>query len=164
LTGEQSKMPSKAIVAIAALLAIAGCSSASKRPFDPGAFASVRTLEMRDATDPVLLASTSAKRVLEYLEIGLKGRGYAICHDCQSDAVATVTVTVYSTKREGTRDWIGWGNLNYLEYGQSVWTLGIVRNGETIFQKRMSHNKAMPIDQLTGQQVRDLLQQIPARQ
>jgi hypothetical protein len=157
-------MHSKAIVTIATLLAIAGCSSASKRQFDPSAFAPVRTVEMRDASDPVLLSSTNAKRVREYLEIGLKSRGYIVCSDCQSDAVATVIVSEYSTKREGTRDWVGSGNLNYLEYGKSVWTLSIVSNGETIFQKRMSHNKAMPIDQLSGQQVRDVLQQIPARQ
>src|SRR6266516_6680045 len=156
-------MHSKAIVTIATLLIVAGCSSASKR-FDPGAFAPVRTIGLRDASDPVWLSSTNAKRVREYLEIGLKGRGYIVCSDCQSDAVATVTVSEYNTKRESTRDWVGWGNLNYLEYGKSVWTLSIVSKGETIFQKRMSHNKAMPIDQLSGQQVREALQQIPARQ
>jgi hypothetical protein len=150
-------MPYKAIVTITTLLVIAGCSSVSKQ-LEPGALAPVRTIEIRDATDPVLLASTSARRVREYLEIGLKGRGYSVCRDCQSDAVATVTVSMYSTS-----DWIERGVLSSGGM-QSVWTLSIVRNGETLFQRRMSHRKLMPIDQLAGQQVRDVLRQIPARQ
>ena len=156
-------MHTKTIVTIATLLVIVGCSSAPKRQFDPSAFAPVRTIEMRDVTDPVLLASTGAKRVREYLEVGLTHRGYAICRDCQSDAVATVAVSEYSTKQDSRRDWAGWGNLNYVQYGRADWTLTIVRNGETIFQKRVKHHKAMPIDQLAGQQVQDVLRQIPAR-
>ena len=151
-------MPIKAIVTIITLLVIAGCSSASKR-LGPSAFAPVHTIEMKDATDPVLLASTSARRVREYLEIGLKGRGYTICRDCQSDAAATVTVSVYELGM--TLDlWSG----NSLLAGQSIWTLSIVRNGETIFQKRMKDKQYKPIDQIAGQQVQEVLQQIPARQ
>jgi hypothetical protein len=155
-------MPRKAIVTVAALLAIAGCSSARKQ-FDPNVFAPVRTIEVKDATDPVLLASTSAKRVSEYLEIGLKARGYAVCRECQSDAVATLTVRTYSTQQNATRDWF-WFNRQFVEYGLSIWTLSIVRNGETIFQKRMDRRKAMQIDQLAAEQVQDALRQIPARQ
>ena len=157
-------MAIKVIVTIMSLLVIVSCSSVPKRKFDPSAFAPVRTIEMKDATDPVLLASTGAKRVREYLEVGLTHRGYTICRDCQSDAVATVTVGEYSTKQDSKRDWVGWGNLNYVEIGGADWTLTIVRNGETIFQKRVKDHKTMPIDQLAGRQVKDVLQQIPARQ
>jgi len=156
-------MYSKAIT-IATLLVLVGCSIVPKRQSEPSAFATVRTIELRDATDPVLLASTSAKRVREYLEIGLTHRGYIVCRDCKSDAVATVTISVYRTKHDSKRDLIGWGNLNYVEYGASDWTLTIVRNDKTIYQKRIRDNESMPIDQLAAQQVRDVLQKIPTRQ
>jgi hypothetical protein len=165
-------MHSKAIL-ITTLLVLVGCSSspkqqsepgASKRQPEPSAFAVVRTIELRDSTDPVLLASTGAKRVREYLEVGLTHRGYTVCRDCKSDAVATVTVRVYRTKQDSKRDWAGWGNLSYLEYGESDWTLTIVRNDETIYEKRIKHNKTMPIDQLAAQQVLDVLRKIPTRQ
>ena len=157
-------MPMKANVIISTLLVIVGCSSSQKRPFDPSAFAPVLTIELRDATNPVLLASTGAKHVREYLEIGLTHRGYAICRDCQSDAVATVTVSEYSTKQDSKRDWLGWGTQSYVEDSRSDWTLTIVRNGETIFQKRIKQHQTMQIDQIAGQQVQDVLRQIPARQ
>lgn len=162
-------MHSKAII-ITTLLVLVGCSStprqqsdAPKRQPEPSKFAEVYTIELRDASNPILLASTGAKRVREYLEVGLTHRGYAICHDCQSDAVATVTVHKYSTKQDSKRDWVGWGNLNYLEVGESDWTLTIVRNGEAIYQKRIKQRKAMPIDQLAGQQVQAVLRSIPVR-
>lgn len=149
----------------AALFVLAGCSS-TPRPQqpEPSKFAEVYTIELRDASNPVLLAATGAKRVREYIELGLTHRGYTVCHDCKSDAVATVTVHTYRTKQDSKRDWAGWGNLNYMEVGESGWTLAVVRNGETIYQKRIKHNKAMPIDQLSAQQVQDVLRGIPARQ
>ena len=156
-------MHSKAIVTIATLLVIVGCSSTPKRQLAPSPFVPVRTIELKDATDPILLASTGAKRVREYLEVGLTHRGYSICRDCQSDAVATVTVSKYSTRQDSKRDWLGWGNLTYLEYGESDWTFAIVRNGDTIFERRITDYKAMPIDQLAGQQVQQVLQEVPAR-
>jgi len=158
-----NKFLKKVTIATAVLFIIAGCSSAPKREPAPSPFVAVRTIELRDLTDPVLLASTSAKRVSEYVEIGLAGRGYTISRGGPSDAVATVTVQQYRTVRDSKRDWVGWGNLNYVEVGISEWTLTVTRNGETIFQKRIKHSQAMPIDQLAGRQVQDVLQQIPVR-
>lgn len=152
-------MGRKTLIAFITVLVLAACSSA---PQKQAAFATVRTIELRDGTDPVLLASTGAKRVYEYIEIGMKGRGYTICRDCKSDAVATVTVTSYGTNPEFLRDF-PWLVGHYVEYALSVWTLSVVRNGEMILQKRISHNKAMPIDQLAGRQVQDVLEQIPPR-
>jgi hypothetical protein len=154
----------KTLIPVITVLALTACSIITpQKQFDTvTVFASVRTIEMKDATDPVLLVSTSAKRVREYLEIGLRARGYTICSDCQSDAVATVTVTSYGTNPEFLRDF-PWVVGHYVEYAQSVWTVSVVRDGETIFQKRISHNKAMPIDQLAGRQVQDVVEQIPAR-
>jgi len=163
-------MHSKAII-ITTLLVLVGCSNATKRQSEASAlaavhsaFAAVHTIELKDTTDPLLIASTDAKRVREFLEIGLTHRGYTVCRDCKSDAVATVTVRVYRTKQDSKRDWAGWGNLNYLEFGESAWSLTIVRDGETIYQRRISHKKAMSIDQLAAKQVMDVLQKVPTRQ
>ena len=154
----------KILIAFATLLLIAACSSATKRQFDPSVFAGVRTIELKDATDPVLLASTGAKQVSTYLEVGLGHLGYSICRDCKSDAVATVTVDEYSTKQTTKRDWLGWGNVNYAAQAESNWTLTITRNGGTIYQKQLEDRELMSIDQLAGQQVQDALREIPARQ
>ena len=153
----------KTSVIIVIVLSIVGCKTTTNRPPTPSPFALIHTIELKDATNPILLASTGAKRVREYLEIGLAHSGYVVCRDCQSDAVATVTVRKYSTRQNSKRDWVGWGNLTYLEFGETDWILSIVRNGETIFERDVSDDKAMPIDQLAGQQVQDMLERIPAR-
>ena len=151
-------------VIVAALLLQIGCSGSPKRQLDPSAFASVRTIELSDATNPVLLASTGAKQINEYLEIGLKNRGYAICRACSADAVATAVVSEYSTKQTSKRDWVGWGNLNYITTAETHWTLTIVRNGVVLFQTEVEDEKAMSIEQLAGQQVQEVMQKIPVRQ
>ena len=143
-----------------ALFVLVACSSAPKKAHNPGAFASVRTIELRDATDPLLLASTSARRVREYIEIGLQHRGYTVCNPCDADAVATVTVREYSTQKKIVRIGVG---LVLANVADSAWSLVIVRNGETIFQKRVNHDKAMEIDQLSARQVKDVLAHIPPR-
>jgi hypothetical protein len=152
---------SAVIITLIALLLFTGCKSTAKRVDEHNAFEAVRTMELRDTTNPVLLASTSAMHVREYLELGLTHRGYTICHDCQSDAVATVTVHEYSTKQDSTRDFLT-GIKNYIVISKSDWTLTIVHNGKTIFHEQINDDESMPIDQLAGKQVQDVLEEIPA--
>jgi hypothetical protein len=162
-------MHSKAIV-ITTLLVLVGCSrtpgrqsDAPKRVPEPSKYADVYTIELIDVSNKILLASTGAKHVSEYVEIGLTQLGYTVCRNCKSDAVATVNVRTYGTKQDSKRDWAGWGNVNYVQVGQSDWTFTLVRNGDTIYEKRIKDNEAMPIDQLAAQQVQDVLKKIPTR-
>lgn len=154
----------KAIIIVFTLLVIVGCSSMHKRKVEPSAFVPVHTIELRDATNPVLLSSTGAKRIREFIQIGLTGQGYAVCSDCKSDAVATVTVYDYSTYQDSKRDWLGWGTKSYVETGNADWSITVVRNGEQIFQKRIYWHDTKPVDQIAGQQVQEVLEQIPAHQ
>jgi hypothetical protein len=156
-------MRSKTLVTIAVLVLNAGCSSFKEVDFSASAFAPIRTIELKDTTDPVLLASTEAKRVREYLEVGLRARGYVIKHDGPTDASATLTVLEYGTEQVSKRDWY-WLNVNYVVEAKSKWILSITRDGNTIFQKRMEDNETMPIEQLAGRQIKDVLESIPVRQ
>src|SRR5216684_8673207 len=94
-------MASDKIITITTLLALSACSifTPKTKSDSVAAFAPVRTIQLRDGTDPVILASTGAGRVREYFEIGLKHRGYSVCRDCVADAVATVVVREYSTQQ-----------------------------------------------------------------
>lgn len=152
-----------ATTTLAALLLLTGCSSAPKEQPD-ALFQSVRTIELKDETNPVLLASTNAKQIRDFVELGLKHRGYSVCTDCQADAIATVVVREYRTKQISKRDWIGWGNLNYFVAAESYWTFTIVRNGKTIFQDDPEDEiGGMTLEQLAGRQAREVLNHIPTR-
>lgn len=151
----------RTLIIFTALLVFAACSSTPKKKYDPAAFTPVNVIELRDATDPLLLASTSAGRVREFIVIGLKHRGYVVCHPCSADATATVTVRKYTTeqKTKGTF----WGASTF-DVAEVDFTLVIVRNGETILQGRQKDNENMTIDQLAAREVRDALEKIPHRQ
>jgi len=163
------------IVIVVMLVAIVGCSSKPPKravAADPAGatsnpFAAVRTIALRDTTDPVLLASTGAKRIGEYIEIGLTERGYTVCRNCPGDVVATVTVGKFNSRQVLTRDWF-WFNRTPLVYAESEWSFYIEdRNGRTVYQKReipSKHNRTVPLDELAGQQVRHALAQVPMRQ
>jgi len=150
----------KLLSGFVALLVLAACSGTPKKVYDPGAFALIRTIELRDATDPLLLASTSAESVRKYLEIGLQHRGYTVCNPCDADAVATITVSEYSTQQDitFTRGVIVHGNV-----ADTAWSFVVESHGKTIFQKRIRHRKIMAIDQLSARQVKDVLDNMSPR-
>jgi hypothetical protein len=154
-------MGQKTLIAFITVLVLAACSSAPK--IDPGtAFAAVHTIELRDATDPLILASTNAGRVREYFEMGLKHRGYSVCRDCIADAVATVVVREYNTQQETS---------GFLFFGRVVRDIArvrleftVVRDGETIYRAGTNRGReAMAIDQLAARYVQIFLERIPAR-
>jgi phosphoketolase len=147
-------------------LAVALLSSiayAGKKESGPSLFEGVHTIELIDASNPVLLASTDAKRVREFFEIGLKHLGYKVCNDCKSsaDAVATILVSKNRTIQDRKRDWAGWGNQLVVASSESSWKITVVRNGVSIFEQRKSHSQPIPLDTLVGKQVQDVLNDIP---
>jgi alpha-glucosidase (family GH31 glycosyl hydrolase) len=150
-------------VAAVMLFLSAGCSSFKEVNFAAGDFAPVRTIVLKDATDPILIASTEAKRVREYFELGLTHRGYVVRSDGPADATATLTILEYGTEQTSKRDWYLL-NLNYVVEATSEWTINITKDGKTIFQKRMEDKETMPIDRLAGRQVSEVLESIPVRQ
>lgn len=152
-------MHGKTIVAIAAIVAAAGCANSPKLPAPKVSLVSVRTIEIKDATDPVVLASTGAKRVREFLEIALTHRGYVVCRDCRSDAVATVTVSTYSTQHGSIQPWMHGRDIAIVD-----WTLVISRDGKTILQERMEDEEPISVDELAGRQVQKVMEQIPSYQ
>ena len=155
-------MSRKTLTAFITVLVLAACSSAPK--IDPvAAFAQVRTIVLRDATDPVILASTGAGRVREYFELGLKHRGYSVCRDCTADAVATVVVREYSSQQVIDNSFLFFGRV-LRDVARVRLEFTVVRNGETIYQERINRGgEAMAIDQLAASHVRVFLEQIPAR-
>jgi hypothetical protein len=153
-------MGRKTLVAFIPVLVLAACSSA---PQKQAAFASVRTIELRDGTDPVILASTGAGRVREYFEMGLKHRGYSVCRDCVADAVATVVVREYSTQQVIDNSFFFFGRV-LLDIARIRLEFIVVRDGGTIYQERINRGgDAMEIDQLAARHVQVFLEQIPAR-
>lgn len=150
-------------VALTATL-LAACASKSKhQPDVTSLLAPVKTIELRDETSPVLLASTEAKRIRNLVEVALKHRGYEVCEKCRADAIAIVNVNTFGTQQSFKRDWIGWGNLNQITYAQSEWTFEIMRDGQSLFNTVSDDEKAVPIEQLAGQQVQEVMQKIPRR-
>jgi hypothetical protein len=155
-------MGRKTLIAVIIVLVLAACSSAPK--IDLGtAFAPVRTIELRDATDPLILASTGAGRVREYFDMGLKHRGYSVCRDCTADAVATVVVREYNTRQVIDNSFLFFGRV-VRDLARVRLEFTVVRDGETIYQQRINRGgEAMAIDQLAARHVQVFLEQIPAR-
>ena len=155
-------MGQKTLIAFITVLVLAACSSAPK--IDPGtAFAAVHTIELRDATDPLILASTNAGRVREYFEMGLKHRGYSVCRDCTADAVATVVVREYNTQQVIDDSLLFFGRV-VRDVARVRLEFTVVRNGETIYREGTNRGReAMAIDQLAARYVQIFLEGIPAR-
>lgn len=82
-------------------LALSGCHADRRDRVLPTADAmgGIKTLELQDKTDPLLLKATEAGMVAELTEIALTGKGYAVCKSpCMADATATVAVTNYARR------------------------------------------------------------------
>lgn len=88
------------------LLAVttAGCVSAMKARMDrvtptPEQMAGIKTIQVIDKTDPLLLQGTDAGMIAEFVQTAIKGKGYEPCRaPCQADATATVNVTEFARK------------------------------------------------------------------
>lgn len=135
------------------LASISSCTS--KNIIDKSGFDGVRTIELRDNTNTVLLASTEAGKVRDYIEIGLKGRGYQVCTKCDHDAKAVLTIHTYKTQE-------GKGLHRGRMTSYSEWTLTITRDGKQIYSRRRDHKSATPITELSARQVQDIVAEIPA--
>lgn len=141
--------------------AFVGCAHKTKAP---NMFSDVVTIQLKDGTDPLLIHSTTASRVRDYVEIGLTHLGYRVCSECPHDAEAIVEVSRYENRQTLKLNLLSLtGAKNLLNIGVSEWSLTITRKGETIFDKSIEHEKAEPIDQLSARQVKDVLSKIPAR-
>lgn len=151
----------KIITIVVTAFLIAGCASGNIAATTER-FSSVKTIQVKDGTDPLLLASTGAANVANYVAIGLRHLGYEVCDGCQADAVATVVVSEYDSKQDTSRPGGGWFAI-VVNVAISKWTLTITRGGETIYRDNLSHKKKEPIDQLAARQARDTMANIPKR-
>ena len=65
----------------------------------PEQMAGIRTIQVVDKTDPLILQGTDAATITEFIHTALKGKGYEPCRaPCQADATATVNVTQFARK------------------------------------------------------------------
>jgi len=148
-------IPFVTLICCLALVACVGPFKKEKKVVvDP--FAGVRTIQVTDKTNPLLLASTDAGKVREYVEIALKHHGYLVCHNCQHDAEAVVTVHVYQTSSKRDLLWMGHQNSS-----KSEWSIIIKRNGRKIFSEEVGHEKPEPINQLSARQVQNVIHDVP---
>lgn len=61
--------------------------------------ADIKTIQVIDKTDPLLLQGTDAGMISEFIQTAIKGKGYEPCKaPCQADATATVNVTEFARK------------------------------------------------------------------
>ena len=154
----QSRGISKPFVTLICCLALAACVGPFKKERKPvvDPFLGVKTIQVTDKTEPLLLASTDAGKVREFVEIALKHHGYLVCRECQHDAQAVVTIHTYQTSNKRDLLWMGHRNLS-----KSEWSIVIVRNGNKIFSSGASHEKPEPISHLSARQVRNVIHDIP---
>ncbi len=65
----------------------------------PQQMAGIKTIQVIDKTDPLILQGTDAGMITEFIHTALKGKGYEPCvAPCQADATATVNVTQFARK------------------------------------------------------------------
>jgi hypothetical protein len=98
----------KLIVLMLLAVTTAGCGAIAAKMSrvtpTPAQMAGIKTIQVVDKTDPLILQGTDAGMITEFIHTALKGKGYEPCKaPCQADATATVNVTQLALKSESHR-------------------------------------------------------------
>ena len=65
----------------------------------PEQMAGIKSIQVVDKTDPLILQGTDAATITEFIHTALNGKGYEPCRaPCHADATATVNVTEFARK------------------------------------------------------------------
>jgi hypothetical protein len=139
----------KLIVLVLLAVATTGCAGISAKMArvtpTPQQMAGIKTIQVKDITDPLILQGTDASIIAEFIQTAIKGKGYEPCKaPCQADATATVNVTEFARKVETSRYYGSSPNnvmiftFQILDKSGAVLMNHIIRHGKAVAQRDLA--------------------------
>ncbi|HJX17783.1 MAG TPA: hypothetical protein VJ437_06255 [Acidiferrobacterales bacterium] len=158
----------KLIVLMLLVVTTTGCVSAIKAKMEritptTETMAGIKTIQVIDKTDPLILQGTDAGMIAEFIQTAIKGKGYEPCKaPCQADATATVNVTEFARKtRTGPMFYPGVATVTPMNV--MIFTFQILdKSGAVVMNHTIRHGLSTEQRDLAVIGVQELAGYIPA--
>lgn len=150
----------RGVVALVLLaVVLAGCSSLKERTAaKPDAFAGIRTIQVEDKTNPILLRASDAGLIADLVDTALKGNGYHTCTaPCEADATAIVKVTTFANRRSVDHIHLSPVRVNVIAFNFQLHD----KAGVILMETESKKKSDMPRRELAAMLVEDLALRIP---